>query len=361
MVKFENAVLLENKFIFTLRHSTKIKEGFKMKNTRYSIVNCLFVTFILMIFASTSFAADFLFRVSTSSNAESVHYAGMTKFKELVEKRSNGKIEVKLFHSGAIGDDVANLEALKVGTLEIGTCDTPITTVDSLLGVFALPYIFRDREHVYSVMNGPVGTWTADRLRQKGLEVLAYFEGGFRQVTNNKRPINEPADLKGVKMRTPSSALRIKMFNHYGANAAALPYPELYSALQMGAFDGQENPAIEIKSQKFWEVQKYLSFTNHVYTISYFLMSQAVYKKLPWDLQLVVKQAAYEAALKTVEVGKKADEDIAALSESKGMKINKANVAAFVEASKPVWDDYAKEQGQDTAKLIAVIEAAGKP
>jgi TRAP-type transport system periplasmic protein len=284
----------------------------------------------------------------------------MTLFKELVEKRSNGKIEVKLFHSGAIGDDVANLEALKVGTLEIGTCDTPITTVDPLLGVFALPFIFRDRDHVASVMNGPVGAWTAERLRQKGLEVLAYFEGGFRQITNNKRPINEPADLKGIKMRTPSSALRIKMFNQYGANAAALPYPELYSALQMGAFDGQENPAIEIKSQKFWEVQKYLSFSNHVYTVSYFLMSPIVYKKLPWDLQLMVKQAAYEASLKTVEVGKRADEDLAALAESKGMKVNQANVAAFVEASKPIWESYSKEQGADTEKITAVIASAGK-
>jgi tripartite ATP-independent transporter DctP family solute receptor len=209
-------------------------------------------------------------------------------------------------------------------------------------------------------MNGPVGDWTADRLRQKGLEVLAYFEGGFRQITNNKRPIVEPADLKGVKMRTPSSALRIKMFNHYGANAAALPYPELYSALQMGAFDGQENPAIEIKSQKFWEVQKYLSFSNHVYTVSYFLMSPVVYKKLPWDLQLMVKQAAYEASLKTIEVGKKADEDLAALAESKGMKVNQANVSAFVDASKPIWESYAKEQGSDTEKIIAIIASAGK-
>jgi tripartite ATP-independent transporter DctP family solute receptor len=331
-----------------------------MKKCKHLSIIWIGAALVCLVFAGTATGADFVLRVSTSSNAESVHYAGMTVFKELVEKRSNGKIEVKLFHSGAIGDDVANLEALKVGTLEIGTCDTPITTVDPLLGVFALPFIFRDRDHVASVMNGPVGDWTADRLRQKGLEVLAYFEGGFRQITNNKRPIVEPADLKGVKMRTPSSALRIKMFNHYGANAAALPYPELYSALQMGAFDGQENPAIEIKSQKFWEVQKYLSFSNHVYTVSYFLMSPVVYKKLPWDLQLMVKQAAYEASLKTIEVGKKADEDLAALAESKGMKVNQANVSAFVDASKPIWESYAKEQGSDTEKIIAIIASAGK-
>ena len=101
------------------------------------------------------------------------------------------------------------------------------------------------------VMNGPLGDWVAERLKKNKLEVLSYMEGGFRQITNNKRPINTPNVLKGIKMRTPSSQLRIKIFNSYGANASPLPYPELYSALQMGAFDGQENPAIEVKSSKW--------------------------------------------------------------------------------------------------------------
>ena len=154
------------------------------------------------------------------------------------------------------------------------------------------------------VMNGPLGDWVAERLKKNKLEVLSYMEGGFRQITNNKRPINTPNDLKGIKMRTPSSQLRIKIFNSYGANASPLPYPELYSALQMGAFDGQENPAIEVKSSKFYEVQKYLSFTNHVYTVSYLLMGESSYKKLPWNLKILMKQASYEAAMATVEAGR---------------------------------------------------------
>jgi tripartite ATP-independent transporter DctP family solute receptor len=332
-----------------------------MKLLKKEFCLALTLTFAATIFSgSLLFAAEYSLRAHTINNPQSIHFTGMKKFKTLVEERSNGKIEVKLFHSGSLGDQRANLESLQSGTIDIATCDTPITTIDELMGVFGLPYIFRDRDHVQAVLYGPTGGWVADRLRAKGLEVLAYFEGGFRQITNNKRPIYKPSDLKGVKMRTPGSSLRIKTFNHYGANASALPYAELYSALQMGVYDGQENPAIEVKSSKFYEVQKYLSFTNHVYTVSFFLMSQMSYKKLPWDLQLLLKHAAYEASVATVAAGKAADSEIAGLAQSKGMKINQADIASFVEISKPIWDDYGKTMGDEATRLISIIEKIGK-
>ncbi len=236
------------------------------------------------------------------------------------------------------------MQALQTGTLDIGTVDTPITTADELLGVFGLPYIFRDRDHVAKVMNGPVGDLIAERLQKKGLKVLAYFEGGFRQITNNVRPIMKPEDLKGIKMRTPASALRIKIFKQYGANASALPYPELYPAHQTKVFDGQENPAIEVISSKFYEVQKYLSFTGHVYTVSYFMMNDKIHAKLPSDLQKLLREAALAATKATVEAGIKGDAEVAEFAKSKGMQVNQADVKAFVEASKPIWSEFAKEQ-----------------
>jgi len=324
---------------------------------RRTIVALVFamVGLISIFVDATADAADYSFRVYTNNNALSIHYAGLKAFKEGVDAKAGGKIDTRLFHSGSLGDDIATLQALQTGTLDIGTVDTPITTVDELLGVFGLPYIFRDRDHVAKVMNGPVGEMVAERLQKKGLKVLAYFEGGFRHITNNVRPIVKPEDLKGIKLRTPSSALRIKIFKQYGANASALPYPELYPALQTKVFDGQENPAIEVKTAKFYEVQKYLSFTGHVYTVSYLLMSDKVHAKLPADLQKLLREAAQTAAKATVEVGIKGDAEVAEFAKSKGMQVNQADVKAFVDASKPIWTEFAKEQGAEAEKLIKMV------
>jgi tripartite ATP-independent transporter DctP family solute receptor len=331
------------------------------KNKKTTLIVILTAVILFFFQSTSSQSAEFKLRANTIGNEHSIHAVGLRKLKELVEKRSGGRIEIKIYYSGALGDQRAGIESMQSGTIDIATVDTPITTIDKVFGVFGLPFIFRDREHVDQVMNGPVGEWAAERLRKNKLEILAYMEGGFRQITNNKRPIYTPDDLKGIKMRTPSSQLRIRIFNTYGANSAALPYPELYSALQMGVFDAQENPAIEVKSNKFYEVQKYLSFTNHVYSVSYLLMGQSSFKKLPWDLQLLVKQAGYETIAATVEAGKAVDEEIIELANSKGMKVNKATTQAFIEASKPIWDSVGKEMGDEAIKLIHLISTAGTP
>ena len=331
------------------------------KNQKITMVTIFTALFLIFFTVSSAQSAEFKLRANTIGNEHSIHAVGFRKLKELVEKRSDGRIEIKLYFSGALGDQRAGIESMQSGTIDIATVDTPITTVDKVFGVFGLPFIFRDRKHVDQVMNGPIGEWTAERLRKHNLEILAYMEGGFRQITINKRPIYTPADLKGIKMRTPSSQLRIRIFNTYGANSAALPYPELYSALQMGVFDAQENPAIEVKSNKFYEVQKYLSFTNHVYSVSYLLMGRSSFKKLPWDLQILMKQAGYETVAATVEAGKAVDSEIIELANSKGMKVNKAKTEAFIKASKPIWDSVGKEMGKEATRLIHLISTAGTP
>lgn len=300
-------------------------------------------------------AADIRLRANVPGNEEGIAYLGAKRFADLVKERTNGKVEIKVFHSSALGDQVSSIEAMQAGTLDIATIETPITTVDPVLGATALPYIFRGRDHVAAALNGPAGGWIKERLANKGLRVLGFMEGGFRQITNNVRPISKPSDLTGVKMRTPSSKLRIKIFNAYGANASPLPFKELYTALQTGVFDGQENPVIWAKVTKFFEVQKYLSITNHLYTVTYLLMSENAFAKLDADLQAIFRQAGREAAEFTVEVGKKADSEIVEFLKSKGMKVNQAEIDAFVQASKPVWDEWSQEHGDDAKKLINLI------
>lgn len=306
----------------------------------------------------TARAADTTLRANVPGNQQGIAYLGAKRFADIVAERTGGKVSVKVFHSSALGDQVSSIESLQAGTLDIATVETPITTVDPTLGATALPYIFRGRDHIAAALGGPAGEWIENRLAAKGLRVLGFLEGGFRQITNNVRPIVQPSDLKGVKMRTPSSKLRLKIFNTYGANASPLPFKELYTALQTGVFDGQENPVIWAKVTKFHEVQKYLSITNHLYTVTYLLMSEKAYQKLPAETRKIFKDAGRAAAAHTVEIGKTADGEIVAFLKAKGMKVNQADIDAFVKASRPIWTDWAKEVGGDAQKLIDKISGA---
>ena len=316
---------------------------------------------VLCVAVAPAKAETYNYRANTVGNKDSIAYVGLEKFKTLIESRTDGVIKVKLFDSGALGDQVSGIESMQSGTLAIATVETPITTVDNLLGVTALPYIFRDPEHVKLVMDGPVGLFIKERLDAKGLHVLGYMESGFRQITNNKRPIYKPSDLKGIKIRTPDSKLRVKIFNTYGANASPLPFNELYSALQTGVFDAQENPVIWVKSTKFYEVQDYLSITNHLYTVTYLLMSKEKYQQLPEGLQLMIDQAGADAAAYTLDLGRKSETEIIDFLKAKGMKINNADTAAFQNASLPLWDEWAAEQNDPklAKQLIKTIQTAG--
>ena len=307
---------------------------------------------------SAAYAQEFSFKTNVPGNEEGIAYLSAKRFADTVAKETGGKVAVKVFHSSALGDQPSSLEAMKVGTLDIATIETPITKVDPVLGATALPYVFQGREHVAKALDGDAGKWIEKRLAAKGYQVIGFLEGGFRQITNNKRPIMTPADLKGVKMRTPGSKLRIAIFNHYGANASPLPFSELYTALQTGTFDGQENPVIWAKTTKFFEVQKYLSITNHLYTVTYLLMSQKAFKKLSPDLQAAVKIAGHEAAKYSVELGIKADKEVVDFLKTKGMKVNDADVDSFVKASKKIWTDWAKENGKDAQTLIDLVQKA---
>lgn len=303
-------------------------------------------------------AEEMTLRANAVGNEEGIAYLGMQRFAEIVEEKAGDKVDIKLFHSSALGDQVSSIESMQAGTLDIATIETPITTVDPVLGATALPYIFTGREHVAAALNGAAGEWIEKRLAEKGLRVLGFMEGGFRQITNNVRPIVTPDDLEGIKMRTPSSKLRIKIFNTYGANASPLPFKELYTALQAGVFDGQENPVIWAKVTKFYEVQKYLSLTNHIYTVTYLLMSEDQFQKLDPETQAVFKEAGSAAAAYTAEVGKKADSEIVSFLKEQGMEVNEADIDAFVKASRPIWDEWAEETGGEARKLIDLSTAA---
>jgi tripartite ATP-independent transporter DctP family solute receptor len=175
----------------------------------------------------------------------------------------------------------------------------------------------------------------------KGYKILAVWENGFRHITNNKHPINVPADLQGIKLRTPKGEWRVKMFQSYGANPTPMSLSEVFTALQTGVIDGQENPLAQIYSSKFQEVQKYLSLTGHVYTPAYITVGKEKWESLPADVRQVLEETARETQAYVYETAARLDTELLEKLKASGMAVNEADKAAFIAASKGIYDEFA--------------------
>lgn len=217
------------------------------------------------------------------------------KFKEIVEKKSNGRIEVKLFPSAQLGSERQLIEGLMAGTVEMTPTTTgPMGLFDPAFFVFDLPYIFKDHKSVDKVLDGPIGQEMLKRLEKLGIVGLAWWENGFRELTNNVRPVVKPEDLKGIKLRTMENEVHMKFFKQLGATPVPLGFGEIYMALKTKTVDGQENPLSIIAANKFYEVQKYLTRTSHVYSPVVVLVSKKFWDQLPNDLRQIIRDTAYE-------------------------------------------------------------------
>jgi tripartite ATP-independent transporter DctP family solute receptor len=254
--------------------------------------------------------------------------AGMKKFSELVAAKSGGKIKVNLFLAGVLGSDQANVSAIQGGTLEMAVMNTGIlASVAKELAIFDFPFLFANEKESDAVVDGAVGKRLHAKLEEKGLVGLVYWENGFRNLTNSKRPVNKLEDLDGVKLRVMQNEVFLSSFKSLGANAIPLPFSELFSALETKTVDGQENPYNTILSSKFYEVQKYLSITNHVYSPWIVTVS-----KKWWDgLSKDEKKVLMDAATKSRDFERKDTREEAARAladlKAKGMQINELTPA----------------------------------
>jgi len=219
--------------------------------------------------------------------------------------------------------------------------------------VFEMPYIIQNRDHIRRVSQEMLGDTFQPAAEAKGFKILAFWENGFRHITNNVRPINKPDDLQGIKLRTPKGAWRVKMFQSYGANPTPMAFSDVFTALQTGVIDGQENPYAQIASAKFQEVQKYLSITGHVYTPGYILVGKSKFESLPEDVQAALQEAALETQEYVYETAARLEEEL--LKEiAKEAEVNEADKQAFIEASKPIYDEFAStvEGGDELVKRV---------
>ncbi|MDP2606943.1 MAG: TRAP transporter substrate-binding protein [Deltaproteobacteria bacterium] len=273
-------------------------------------------------------------------------------------KRANaalaGKVDIKVFHSSQLGSDEQMMRGIKVGAPEMFLPSTVMSTAEQKFGVFEMPYIIVSRAHMKKVVESKqVQGALFDGLPAKGMRILGVWENGFRHITNNVRPIVKPADLKGIKLRVPGGVWRVKMFKDYGANPSPMPLAEVYSALQSGVMDAQENPFPQIASAKFQEVQKFLSLSGHVYTPAYLVVGEEAWAKLPKDVQGTLSKIAWDMGDFARSEGERLDKELMSKLVPP-MKVNEVDKEAFIKGSATVYQEFGKEipGGSDLIKLV---------
>jgi tripartite ATP-independent transporter DctP family solute receptor len=276
------------------------------------------------------------------------------KFAQDVNQALKGKVEVKVFHSSQLGSDEQMIKGIRVASPEMTLPSTVMSTVDQRYGVFEMPYLIVNRAHMKkAAQNRQVQKALFDPLPKRGIRVLGVWENGFRHITNNVRPIVRPEDLKGIKLRVPGGVWRVKMFQTYGANPSPMPFSEVYSALQQGVMDAQENPFPQIWSAKFHEVQKFLTLTGHVYTPAYLVVSEDFWRKLPKDVQKTIARIAWATGDFARSEGERLDRELQS-KLAPPMQVNEPDKEAFIKASAGVYKEFGSKVpgGADLVKLI---------
>lgn len=304
-------------------------------------------------------------RAGIGLNDKHPQYKGLLKFKEIVEEKTDGAIKVETYHSGQLGDDRSMTEALQLGTQEVTVPSTaPLANFVPEFSVFDIPFLFPNEQVADKVLDGEVGQKILKKLESQDLVGLAYWENGFRNLTNSKRAVEGVEDFEGLKVRTMENDLHLDAFNALGANPTPMAFTELFTAMQQGTVDGQENPYATIYLQKFYEVQKHVSNTKHIYSPFVFLMSKKFYDGLTDEQQKIVKEAAVEAGKYERKLNREANAKYLKKLQEEGMtftEISDEERAKMKKAVQPVVDEYKGKIGEDIVEEVyKAVEKAQK-
>lgn len=322
------------------------------------LVSALVGSAVLLSGQASAQVSERTLRWAQQNSMEHPQGLGAKKFADLVEQKSGGKIKVRVFPGGQLGGDLQNVSALQGGTLDLMVLNAGLLVgIVKDFAVLDLPFLFNTAEEADAVVDGPVGTKLFEKLPDKGLVGLGYFELGFRNVTNSKRPIVKAEDFQGIKLRVLQSPLFIDLFNTLGANTVAMPFPEVYTALEQRVIDGQENPVTVIFDTKFQEVQRYLSLTRHIYNAQSVIMGKKTWDKLSEEERKIVQASLNEAEAYQRQVSREKSLQVLDDLKKAGMQVNEVSpqeIARIREKIKPVVDKYAKEAGEP---LMAEVNA----
>ena len=324
----------------------------------YKLLALLLLGLILPFAAGAADVRERTIKVGIGLSAAHPQGQSVQRFSEIVAQKSDGKLKVRLFADGSLGNDLTMISALQGGTLEMTVPDTSTLVGTAGLkefGLLNLPFMLNTSQEADAVLDGPFGQNLLTKLPERGLIGLGFWENGFRQVTNSRRPVNRAEDFSGLKLRVIQNPLFIETFRTLGANATPLPFPEVYTALEQRVVDGQENPIATILASKFYEVQKHVVVSNHIYSTWALLMSKRFWDRLSADERAIITEAAEEA--KAFERATIRAFEAKALEElkSRGMEVttlSEAEVAKLRERTKPVWDRFTTEFGQDGARTL---------
>jgi tripartite ATP-independent transporter DctP family solute receptor len=301
---------------------------------------------VLVFGAAQSAMAAKTYKMKLHSVGSETHQAhqSLLDFEKYVEENTDGGVEVSLHINAALGGDRQATEAMQLGTVECGIIGTStLATFAPRYNVFDLPFAFKDFETANEIIDGPLSEILEADLEPQGLRIIGWGVNGFRNVSNNEKPIHTPADMEGMKIRCMENPIHIATFKAMGANPTPMSFSELYTALAQGTVDGQDNPVVLTYSSKFYEVQDYYSLTGHIFAVAPLVMSEAFFQSLPEEYQEVVLEAGkrYEASERAAT--KKQRVEMLELLKETGMQVNALTDeerALFVEATAPVYDEF---------------------
>jgi len=319
---------------------------------------CLITLITVSLLGSFVFASPkYVLKLGHVAEPAKPYAQGAVKFAELVYEKTNGEVEIQIFPSSQLGNQRDLVEGLTFGTVDLTLTSTAVlANFLPKMAIFDLPFIFRDIPHTYKALD-TIGVEMGKDLEPLGLKLLAFFENGVRHLTNSRRAVEVPEDMKGLKIRVMEQPVYIEMMNALGANPTPMAFGELFTALQQGTVDGQENPVSHIWTKRFFEVQKYISLTGHTYSAEPLLISTISWDKLPVDFQKAITDSAIEALdwhrSQCVELDKGFWKNVI---ESGKCEIIEVDKEPFREATAGVWKMFEDQVGKENIDKIVDIK-----
>ena len=311
------------------------------------------------VFAASAALAQFSERnikITNGVNEDHPVGAGVKKMQEVLAAKSGGKMKMTAFWGGSAGGDLQATQALRAGTQEmVVSSSSPLVGIVKELGAFDLPFLFANEKEADAVLDGPAGAFFNKKLEEAGLVNLAYWENGFRNLTNSKRAVTKVEDFDGVKVRVMQNNIFLDTFKTLGTNAVPMAFGEVFTALETKTIDGQENPFVTINTSKFFEVQKYLSVTRHAYTPFLVMYSKKMFDSLSKDEQAALREAAMEGQKVQRATIRAQDGKALADLKTKGMQVNEITPAEqkrMFEKVKPVYEKNAATIGADAINVV---------
>ena len=317
----------------------------------------LVAVFSLIVWGQTLAAAkQIVIKCGHNGNADHPYQLGMLEAKKIIDSKSGGKIQLKLFTKGQLGDERQMQEALIIGSQEMAITGL-VNLYDPAFALFDFPFLYDNRAQIKKVMYSDLMAEMSAGLVKDGVRILGIMEVGFRNITA-KKPINTPADLKGFKIRTPESPAQIECFKAMGAIPTPMPFGELYGALQQGVVDGQENPLVNIILGKFWEVQKYVSVTRHIYNFAYVQVSEKFWKTLSAEDQKLITDAVRQGCEWQIDYLSDKEQEQTKFLEEKGMKFIYPDRELFRKATMPAYgSQFVKKMEPKSSHILENIRA----